>query len=271
MRFIDLINKYRDNKNIEQEAIKYLIVEMSGFTNSSFYLNLQSEIDQNLLVKLEESIKLYVEKNIPVQYIVGYTYFFDSKIYVDNGVLIPRPETMEVVLEATKLFPRDSKISICDVGTGSGAIAISLKKFYPNSNVLGIDIEEKAIKKATENIKANNVDVKLIKNDLLKGINMQFDLIISNPPYIDQDEEVMSLVYDNEPHSALFSPNKGMYHYEEILKASKFNLRNTGYIVFEIAYNKKQEMTDLVSRYYKQYTIKKDIHNNNRIMIIKGD
>ncbi|MFA5542546.1 MAG: peptide chain release factor N(5)-glutamine methyltransferase [Bacilli bacterium] len=271
MRYIDLINKYRKVESIEQEAIKFLIAEISGFSFSQLYLNLQSEIDDELLVRLEEAISKYVNNNIPVQYIVGYTYFLGNKIFVDNNVLIPRNETEEVVIEATKLFPKDSFISICDVGTGSGVIAICLKKHYTNSYVLGIDIEAKAIEVARANISNANIDVTLKKNDLLKGIEQKFDLIISNPPYIDPNEKVMGLVYDNEPHSALFSPNEGLYHYEEILKYSKTNLRKDGYIVFEVAYNKKQEMIRLVSKFYKEFTIMKDSHNNDRIMIIKGD
>ena len=190
---------------------------------------------------------------------------------VKKGVLIPRFETEEVVLEATKLFPKIAKINICDIGTGSGVIAISLKKHYVNSNVLAIDIEDIPIEVAKYNSKINNVEINIIKNDMLFKISETFDLIISNPPYIDINEEVMSLVYDNEPHTALFSPNCGLFHYEEILKSSKVNLRKNGYIVFEIAYNKRSEMIELVSKYYSNYKIMKDIYDNDRIMIIKGD
>lgn len=271
MRYIDLINKYKNIPNIETEAIKFLIKELSNFSSSDLYLNINDVISSDRLEKLEEAISLYVDKNIPVQYIVGYTYFLGNKIFVNKNVLIPRFETEEVVIEATKLFDKDSKIRICDIGTGSGVIAISLKKHFKNSEVVAIDIDLNALEVAKNNALYHGVDILFINNDLLNGINQEFDLIISNPPYIDPSEDVMSLVYDNEPHLALFSPNKGLYHYEEILKASKLNLRNNGYIVFEIAYNKTEEMNSLVSKYYKFFTIKKDIHNNDRIMIIKGD
>lgn len=271
MTYLELINKCKNYKDKEFEAFLYLITEITGMSKSNLYLKYNEVIDADLLIKIEEAINKYAINNIPVQYIIGYTYFFGLKVFVNSNVLIPRFETEEVVYEATKLFPKDKDLKIIDVCTGSGCIALSLKKHYLNSEVIAIDISPDALEVAVNNAKYHSLNINFLKNDLLDGITEEFDLIISNPPYIAYDEQVMSLVYDNEPHLALFSPEGGLYHYKRIIESSKKLLKKGGYIVLEIAYNRRNEMEDLVKQYFNNYEIKKDNYNNDRIIIIKGD
>lgn len=267
MKYYELIASF-DQYNKEKSALLFLTTEILGVSKSEIYQNFNQEVDEKLLEKLNEAIRDYVEKNIPVQYIIGYTYFYGCKIKVNKDVLIPRFDTEEIVDHVINYAKRFNNPRIVDVGTGSGCIAIAIKKKLPNANITAIDISHVAINIARENAINNGVSINFIVNDLLMGINDQFDIIVSNPPYIDPDESIMDLVYDNEPHLALFSSEKGLYHYRLILEQSRKILSSNGRIIFEIAYNNKQPMLELARQYYKSLTIIKDIHNNDRIMII---
>ena len=268
MKYFELLNECKLYPK-EYEACLYIITELSGLTKSELYLNLNQEIDDIILNNMRKLISSYVAKNIPVQYLIGYTYFYGLKIEVNSNVLIPRFETEEVVEKAIELIRKKGLKKIVDVGTGSGCIAIAIKKHEPMTNICAIDISKAALDVAKKNAKINQADITFLENDLLSGIEESFDMIISNPPYISRDEEVMDLVYLNEPHLALFSDNNGLYHYEEILKQSR--LSANGVIIFEIAYNKGHEMRQLAQSYYPDVQILKDINNNDRIMIIQGD
>lgn len=172
--------------------------------------------------KLKRGLKK-LEKGIPVQYIVGNVSFYGYKINVNKNVLIPRFETEELVENTLKLINKyyTGNIKVLDIGTGSGCISIALKKENDNLDITSTDISKKALKVAKKNAKENNVDIKFINTNLYDGINDKFDVVISNPPYISKDEEIMDIVYKNEPHQALFADNKGLYYYEEILKNIK--------------------------------------------------
>lgn len=268
MKYYELLNECKKYPK-EYEACLFIIIEVSKFSKSELYLSLNKEIDAKIYTEIRRLLTLYLEKNIPVQYLLGYTYFYGSKINVSPDVLIPRFETEEVVDKAIAIIRERKLKKIVDVGTGSGCIAIAIKKAIPEVEMMAIDISPEALKVAKNNAKLNQVEIEFRENDLLTNINETFDMVISNPPYISRDEEVMDLVYDNEPHLALFSDNNGLYHYEAILKQARIN--SNGAIVFEIAYNKGQEMIKLASLYYQDVQILKDIHNNDRIMIIQGD
>lgn len=268
MTLISLLNECKD-KDVEYEACVFIITETLNISKSEMYLHLNEEINEETLRNLKSHLSLYIDQKIPVQYITGYTYFYGLKIKVTPSVLIPRFETEEVVDYAIKQIKKYNYQKIIDVGTGSGCIAIALKKNLPQLEVMAVDISSEALKVAKENAALNNVDIDFRINDLLTDIEDSFDMIISNPPYISKDEEVMDLVYLHEPHLALFSDNGGLYHYEMILKQSKLN--KNGMIIFEIAYNKADAMHDLVHNFYPQATVLKDIRNNDRIMIIQGE
>jgi release factor glutamine methyltransferase len=270
MKYIDLFNECK-TYNKENEAFLYLFTEIAEMSRSQLYLNFNQEIDEDIYIKLRIAINQYVKDNKPVQYIIGYTYFYGLKMMVNPKVLIPRFETEEVVEKAIQIGRSFTNPRIVDIGTGSGCIGITLKKHLPKASVMAIDISCDALEVAKTNANKNDVKIEFKENDLLSGISDKFDMIISNPPYIDEDEEVMDLVYDNEPHLALFSKNHGLYHYETILRQSTSVLNKNGVIIFEIAYNKKDEMIELANKYYKNIEVFKDIHNNDRIMIIQGE
>lgn len=271
MKYKELIEYANNNhkiKDYEKEAIYFLIQELEGISRSELLMKLNDEVNNDELIHYVDE---YIYHNKPVQYLLHKAYFYDSYFYVDENVLIPRFDT-EFVLEKTiELIEKkyNHKIDICDLCTGSGCIAVILKK-HIDCDIDAIDISKEAILVAQKNIVLNNVDVKLIQNDLLDGIDKKYDIIISNPPYIDKDEFVMDIVYQNEPHLALFSEDKGLYHYKRIIDQSLNNLKDNGTLIFEIPDNKCDMIKEYASRYYDDITYYKDFNNQRRIMIIES-
>lgn len=255
-------------QGIEKEAVILLIIEKLKIQKFTLLLRLDEEIDSIILNDIDK-----LKQNIPVQYILGYAYFYKSRFIVNKNVLIPRFDTEILVDEALKVinnYYKNKNISVVDVGTGSGCIAISLKKEIPVINIDAIDISLEALEVAKKNAKENNVSINYIHNDLLNNISKEYDIIISNPPYIDINENIDALVRNNEPKLALFSNNKGLYHYEQILIQSKSILKKSGFILFEIPSNRDDEIVSLFSKYYNNIKIIKDYNNLSRVVIIRS-
>ena len=219
---------------------------------------------------IKEAYKL-LDKGIPVQYIVGEVDFYGSIFKVNKNVLIPRFETEQLV-ELVIEYINDNfseKVDILDIGTGSGCIAITLKKNL-NCNVSAIDISDSAIDVAKNNAKINNVDINIFKSDMLNNVDGKYDVIISNPPYISYDEEIMNIVKNNEPHSALYADNNGLFYYEEILKNCKKNLNDKFIIAFEIGSTQAKKIKEYANKYLDNINVyvKKDLNNLDRFVII---
>ena len=229
---------------------------------------LEKYIDKKNLNKAIKKLK----KGIPVQYIVGNTNFYGYKINVNKNVLIPRFETEELVENTLKYIKEyfNNEAKVLDIGTGSGCISIALKKENVNLDITSSDISKKALKVAKNNAKENNVDIKFINTNLYKGINEKFDCIISNPPYISKDEEIMDIVYNNEPHLALFADNNGLFFYEEILKNIKQILNDKYLISFEIGMTQAKQIEKLANKYLDnpKVIIKKDLSQRDRMIFI---
>ena len=207
----------------------------------------------------------------PVQYIVGNVDFYGYNFDINKNVLIPRFETEQLVEKTinyiNKIF--DKKIDIVDLGTGSGCIAITLKKEL-DCNVTAVDISDKALKVARGNANKNNVLIDFLEGDMLKPLNKKYDLIISNPPYISKDEKIMDIVKNNEPHIALYADKEGLYYYEEILKNANKYLKENYLIAFEIGQeqaNKIKEMAKLYL-YHPYIKIEKDLQGLDRFVFI---
>ena len=218
-----------------------------------------------------DSAKARLDAGEPVQYIVGEVDFYGNILKVNKKVLIPRFETEELVEETTK-FIKDNfseSVEILDIGTGSGAIAISLKK-NTNSNVTATDISKEALEVAKENAILNKVDISFVNTNIYEGINNKFDVVISNPPYISYDEEIMDIVKNNEPHTALYADNNGLYFYEEILKNIKTILKDKYLISFEIGEKQFNDIKNLKELYLPEsnITCKKDMQGRDRMVFI---
>lgn len=220
--------------------------------------------------KLEEGIKR-LEQGEPVQYIVGNVNFYGNVFKVNKNVLIPRFETEELIEKTLKYFNDKNKaIKIVDLGTGSGCVAITLKKELPNSTIDAVDISIDALEVAKENAKLNNVDINFYRGNMLEPLSNKYDLIISNPPYIDRNEPIMDIVKNNEPELALYADNAGLYYYEYILKNISDYLNDDYLIAFEIGYKQGQKIVDLCNKYLpnSKISIEKDLSDKDRFAFI---
>ena len=219
--------------------------------------------------KLEEGINK-LNQGMPVQYIVGNVEFYGSIIEVNENVLIPRFETEELVDRVIKRLKNKNNLNIVDLGTGSGCIAISLAKNL-NSNVDAVDISNDALEVAKKNAINNKVNINFYLGDMLKPLNKKYDVIISNPPYIAYDEEIMDIVKNNEPHLALYADNDGLYYYEQILKNVNKYLKDEYLIAFEIGYKQTKEIELLANTYLScKVTIEKDLSGKDRYIFIEN-
>jgi len=229
-----------------------------------------------------EYLKKYYKGNIddaikrlnagePVQYIVGNVDFYNSNFIVNKNVLIPRFETEELVLNTVNFIKEyfQEPIKVLDIGTGSGAIAISIKKEI-DGEVYATDISKEALEVAKENADRNDVKINFVNTNIYDGITEKFDVVISNPPYIRYDEEIDEIVKNNEPHIALYADNNGLYFYEEILKNIKNILNNKYLIAFEIGKDQGNAINELKEKYLPESNIllKKDLEGRDRMIFI---
>ncbi len=213
-----------------------------------------------------------LKTGIPVQYIVGNVNFYGYEIDVNKNVLIPRRETEELVEEVILRSKKFNNPVMADIGTGSGAIAISLSKEL-NTHVYASDISTDAINQASINSTNNKANITFIEGDMLKPYidnNIKLDIIVSNPPYIRLDEEIEQKVKDNEPSIALYATNNGLYYYESILKDASKVLNNKFLIAFEIGNEQAKEVSDLAFKYLKdiKVEIKKDMSEKDRMIFV---
>jgi len=219
------------------------------------------------------SYKKRRQKHEPIAYITGFEPFMGLKIFVDRSVLIPRPETEELVELVINIITslHVTRYSILDIGTGSGAIAVALAKYLPNVNVIGIDSSAKAIKIAKKNARYHKVAkrCKFVIGDLLDTINIKADMIISNPPYIPTGKikNLMPDVKDWEPHSALNGGRDGLKYIKEIIKTAPKYLKKEGILILEFGINQSKAIKQAAENYFGGVKILKDLSGKDRFLI----
>lgn len=221
------------------------------------------------------SILEKLKKEVPIQYLLGKTNFYGLDFEVNENVLIPRPETEELVewiINENSGLDKSRRLKILDIGTGSGCIAISLAKNLPNAEVYAIDISKKALETAKRNAINNNVEVTFIYKDILELelLKDNFDIIVSNPPYVRnlEKEEIKKNVLDYEPHLALFvEDNNALVFYKKIAALAQKNLKENGQLFFEINQYLGEEMNSLLeSMNFRNIELRRDIYDNDRMM-----
>lgn len=263
----ELQNFYPDTEI--RSFINLLISKVTGFNRTQIVVNKNTKIsdEQRFLI---QSFVEKLKKNEPIQYILGETEFYGLTFKVNDSVLIPRPETEELV-EWVK-SENENPQSILDIGTGSGCIAISLKSLLPATTITAFDISEKALETATENARLNQVDVKFEKTDILNNQlqNKQWNIIVSNPPYIPENEmsEILPNVLDYEPHLALFVPdNDPLLFYRKIAQFGKSHLTAGGKLYFEIHRDAGDSCVQMLRNAgYEDIVLRRDIFGNNRMI-----
>ncbi len=277
MKYKDFIDKYANEAiehNKEDAAVLMLLEDASGLSNTKLFLALEDEIPSDVIDKFMKKYDRYLNHNEPVQYLIGYACFYGYDFNVTNDVLIPRPETEELVenvlLKYDKYF-KGKNVNVCDLATGSGCIAVTLAKEEPNMRLTATDISHNALEIAKSNAKKMEVDVDFKEGDMLAPLgDLKFDIFVSNPPYIPDNEIVDPLVKDNEPNVALFGGSDGLKFYRIILRDLKKHLNDKALVAFEHGYDKKLEIEAIAKEYFPNARIetKKDLEGRDRMTFI---
>ena len=259
----------------EAESFFYIIQEdLQQLKRVDLALNPDLSLSEEQLNKWNAYLS-QPKLEIPVQYVLGKTNFFGLDFEVNPAVLIPRPETEELVdwiIESQKETAKDQNLRIIDIGTGSGCIAISLAKNIPNAQVTALDVSVDALATAQKNAQNNQVDVAFRNQNILETNDLQekFDVIVSNPPYVRDLEkvEIKKNVLDYEPHLALFVENdNALIFYKKIAELAQKNLKPNGFLFFEINQYLGPEMIGLLQEMgFKNIVLKKDIYGNDRMI-----
>lgn len=265
-----------DEKDKDCNVAKVLFYHLAHKEPHQLYLMMDEEVDEKLLKQFQDGMQRYMNGE-PIQYINGKENFFSRDFIVNENVLIPRYETEELVenilYKIDDYFDDYSSIDLCDVGTGSGAIAITLALEEPKLNVVATDISEEALEVAKANASELDAQVTFYQGDMLEPLidrQQKFDIFVSNPPYIPQDQEIESVVKDNEPHVALFGGNDGLYFYRKIFKDVRHVLKDRALLAFEMGFDQRELMSQAVEQYFPgiPYEIIKDINGKDRMLFI---
>jgi len=216
-----------------------------------------------------------IATGMPPQYAIGKADFYGMQLKVNQQVLIPRVETEELIdwiLESTTEI-KDESLRVLDIGTGSGAIAIAIKKNRPNFNVTASDISNEALKIASENAKEQNVDISFILSDVFDNISDKYDIIVSNPPYISESEigDMGDSVVKYEPAMALFAPDEGLAVYKRIIANLDLHLNDSGMLFFEIGFQQEQAVEKLLTKHFDEASVtsRHDVAGNQRMIKLK--
>ena len=241
--------KLKEN-NIENpiNEAKYLLKYLLKKDDVFFITDLNYELTDEEINEYEQLVNKRCA-HVPFGYITGIKEFMGLDFHVDRETLSPRPET-EIIVEYMIEHFKGITLDILEIGVGSGCISISTAKYLENVNILGVDINEKALSIANKNIEYHNVDdrVKFIRSDIYENVEGKFDVIISNPPYIRKDiiETLEDDVKKYEPILALDGGEDGLYFYREIIKNASKYLNESGHIIFEIGYDQGEQVKDLL-------------------------
>lgn len=268
---------YAEGKDKEPSAIKILMMHYTKKESYELIADMNMQLTEEVINDYKNGVKEYVDNNVPVQHIIGYEYFYGHNFIVNDQVLIPRFETEELVanvLSAYDDYFNGKEVDVVDVGTGSGAIAITLALEEPNFTVDATDISETALAVANQNNQNLGANVNFIQGDMLKPLiekGKKYDILVSNPPYIPREQFVESLVKDNEPHVALFGGGDGLYFYRLILQDAHKIVRDKAIIAFEHGWDQAEEIKKLAMQYFPQGDIEqiKDINNKDRMTFVK--
>lgn len=257
-------------KGEEAESLSFVYRSLKNLSFTDFVFALQQEVTEEEKDFVEE-IYNKLAAHIPAQYIIGHAEFFGMQLKVDERVLIPRPETEELVDLILTENP-EKNLKVLDIGTGSGAIALALAKNRPDWSVTATDISQDALDLATENAKRQDLNLSFIKSDCFSEISSKYDIIVSNPPYISRADEVeVGLnVLHSEPHLALFADEDGLAIYRRIAEDSKDYLNDGGKIYLEIGYKQGQSVPDLFRKNFPEKRVRtlKDQFGQDRMVVI---
>jgi release factor glutamine methyltransferase len=265
-------SSFLEKKNRDQNAGELLLRHFSGMSRTMLYANMREELDPAILEQFEKAIHEHLE-GTPIQYIIGSEEFYGRTFIVNESVLIPRPETEELVLGILQRIKRETPLDVIDVGTGSGAIAVSLKLENPSLQVTATDISADSLSVAKENANRLVAEIEFCQGDLLKPMIEQkrkFDVVISNPPYIPLiDKTWMSeVVTEHEPHRALFAGEDGLDFYRRFMEELPLVVKAQALIGFEIGAGQGIRVAELLKNTFPgaKVEIVNDINGKDRMV-----
>lgn len=258
----------------EESLARFLLMYMLDESPQLFSNCMSEQMSKENEEKYFSLIEKHIKEDVPLSHLVGFEYFYDRKFKVTKDVLSPRMETEELIYKVIEYVKANNKnnLKILDLCTGSGIIAITLKKELDEIliDVVAGDISEEAIEVAKENAQNHNADIRFIQSDIFNNIDDKFDIIVSNPPYIDRKDEVTMKenVLNYDPHLALFAEEEGMYFYRKIIEQAKDYLKENGVMFFEIGYNQKDKIIKLSKKNGYLAQVYKDINNRDRMAFL---
>ena len=258
-----------------EQAAQLLMLELASLDAHNLYMEYDEKVPGELLERFEQGI-CRMEKGEPLGHVLGFEWFYGYRFTVNEDVLIPRPETEELVaniLAGYDEYFAGQRAEAVDIGTGSGAIAISLSKEEKNIHVTGSDISEAAIRVAEQNAAANEADVDFLIGDMLEPFierGFRVDILISNPPYIPEHEQMEHSVVDYEPHVALFGGEDGLYFYRRIFERAHLILKDRAMMAFEMGYDQGERLQELAASYFPDARIEvlRDLSGKNRMLFV---
>lgn len=273
---IKLAESRLDDASKDVNVAKVLFYHLADKQPHELYLMYDEEVSSELEVKFLAGMEEYYQGK-PIQYIKGVENFFGRDFKVNEDVLIPRYETEELVenilYRIDDYFAEYQSITLCDVGTGSGAIATSLALEEPRLKVFATDISLKAVTVAKDNAKNLGANIEFMVGDMLEPLlenEIKVDIFVSNPPYIPQEQEIEAMVKDNEPHVALFGGNDGLYFYRKIFQGVEPLLQERALLAFEMGFDQRELMEAALQEYFPNdpHEIIKDINGKDRMLFI---
>ena len=265
-----LLRRQGKEESLARFLLMYILDESPQLFSNSLSEQMSKEIENKYFSLIEKHIK----EDVPLSHLVGFEYFYDRKYKVTKDVLSPRMETEELIYKVIEYIntSNKNKFKILDLCTGSGIIAITLKKELEqvSVDVIASDISKEAIEVAKENAKFHDATIKFIKSDIFNNIDDKFDIIVSNPPYIDRKDEVtmQDNVLKYDPHLALFAEEEGMYFYRKIIEQANDYLNENGVIFFEIGYDQKDKIIKLADMNGYSAEVYKDINGRDRMAFL---
>lgn len=258
-------------KHCHSDHAKILLADLLGCNPLELLNHLNTKVDDKKCDLYKEELKA-LEEGRPVQYVTGKVNFYGNQFLVNKNVLIPRFETEQLVEKTIEYIKKyfDDKISIIDLGCGSGAIGLTLSKKLKNVDVTLLDISRDALNVAYRNALYLEVDANFIESDMFSKVAKKYDVIISNPPYIKTNEEIEDIVKNNEPHLALYGGDNGLDLYDKILKDIKYHMNDKCLVAFEIGQTQGQDIYNLIQKYLPGsiVEIKKDLAGRDRMVFI---
>lgn len=277
MFYFEVLNwasSFLEEHQKEPYVAEYLVLERQQWTKTDLVRHYRQLMPVAELNQLKTDLNL-VLADVPPQYIIGSCEFYGQRFIVTRDTLIPRPETEELVELCLKKNEQDQPLKVIDVGTGTGAIALSLKKQAPDWQLTAVDLSKQALAVAKENGEILQLEVRFLQSDLLAEVgNEQFDLIISNPPYIGRDEwqEMDVSVRTYEPKLALFAEDKGLALYRRLAEQAKGVIKSTGKIYLEIGYQQGEAVQEIFQLAFptRDVIVHQDLNGHDRMIEVCG-